>query len=101
LTFLEAHLLTEQYLRRVEHAQRAEALHLWWFVNAHRDTQQQREPFGWDEIRQWLGYLPSVAAPEAPEPENMPERMAGFVEYWNAIPDGPQPPGMINGTIQK
>jgi hypothetical protein len=76
-------------------------MHLWWFVNAHRDTQQQREPFGWEEIRQWLGYLPIPAPGPEPEPEDHTARMAGFVAYWNQIPDGPRPPGMENGTIQK
>jgi hypothetical protein len=88
LTFRECALLRAAYGEAKEARERPLALLLWQQVNVHRDS--KAEPVAWEEIRQLLGYAPAPS-PDEPTPDELEARMAGFVEFWNALPDMQRP----------
>lgn len=65
LTFREAHLLHAAYWQRQKRATVPMAMLIQVLLNVNRDTEQRREPFGVDEVLEWLGF-PDEERPAPP-----------------------------------
>lgn len=87
MTFREFGLLQDEYWRAKQDQERPMALLLWQYLNVHC-PETQRDGYPWEDVCEWLGY--AYPEPE-PEAESLEERMGRFVEFWNAMPEGPRP----------